>query len=178
MMRTLLAALLASLVGGLAYAQPVPDPLAPARNGLVQCFTPDVAIKACRAIGSYAFNADGSIDSTAVVVVNLQPLIVMTVTSPAFVRDEMLCGPLDLAHLEAASFAVEGVPAAESETAAFRAAMRTRMAPMVGEVCSAYTAQGEGFAVAGYHNGSQHDGLSDFMIWIDPSDGYVVRAAH
>ena len=176
MIRLVLAALgFCTLIGGPAQAQPV-DPLALAREGRLSCFTPDLAAKTCRAMGAYSFHHDGSIESEGVVIINFDPLIVMTITAPVYVRDEMVCRPLRLADLDGAVFEIEGAPATAEQTNALRVQMRARMAPMEGEICSAYVRDGDGFTSTGYFNGRRHSGLDDRMIWVRPEDGYTVAA--
>src|SRR5580698_4644363 len=69
------------------------DPLAPARVGELQCYTPDTVRKTCSALAGYTFG-NGGIDNQAEVLLSPKPIIVMKTVSPVWVRACSVCGPL------------------------------------------------------------------------------------
>ena len=66
---TRLATCAAAIAAAILFigADTVPDPLAPAHSGMVQCYDPHTDVKTCRAIGAYSFESDGTIQNEATV---------------------------------------------------------------------------------------------------------------
>jgi hypothetical protein len=154
-----------------AHAQS--DPLAPARQGQVQCFEPDAANKTCAAIASYAFAADGTINNTSDVLIFPEPAIVMHITSPVTERGDQVCGPIRNEDIASAQFVIDGQPTSDDNAQTIRAQMREQLAAMIGvEVCSRFVPDGGGFrAVATAGGRPQPD---QRVAWVRPSDGYRV----
>lgn len=175
MMRMVLAALALSTLASAAAAQPAADTLAPAREGQLQCYSPTPA-KTCRALGGYTFASDGAITSNAVTVIQPQPLVVMSISSPATVRGDAVCGPVRASDLEAATFTIDGAAATPEQSTSIRAAMAPMIQALAGEICSTFTPQGEGFVTTATLNGEPMAGYSETVIWVGPTDGYAVRA--
>ena len=46
------------------------SPIAPAAQGQLQCYTPDVARRTCRSLAAYKSKANGAIDNTAIVLIS------------------------------------------------------------------------------------------------------------
>ena len=61
------------------------DVLAPARQGQLQCFEPNVTAKTCQSLGGYMFAANGVIDNVAWVLIMPQPVVIMRISSPVVV---------------------------------------------------------------------------------------------
>jgi hypothetical protein len=173
-MRAVLAALAIGLISApAAHAQT--EPLAPARQGQVQCFEPDAANKLCAAMASYAFTADGVISNTSDVLIFPEPAIVMHVTSPVTVRDGAVCGPIRSQDIDAASFTIDGQPAGDDNAQMIRSQMREQLAAMINvEVCSRFVPDGDRLrAVATIGGRAQPD---QHVVWVRPEDGYRVAA--
>lgn len=146
------------------------DPLAPARAGQLQCYTPDESRRTCRSIASYNFRADGVVHNQAVVL--LEPNLIMKVSTLVDVRDGAVCGHLD--GIDAAEFIVEGHPADAQQTFRLRKLLAATYGFAAGrEYCTQYTPEGEGYRTALTVDGVPMP-QSRYVIWVDPADGYRV----
>ena len=161
----------------LALAVPAPlqaaDPLAPARDGQLQCHMPDKARKTCAALAGYTFAADGTILNQAEVMMNPSPLIVMRDESPVVVRDGAVCGPLG--GFEDAVFTIEGQPADPATADMIRGQVSAAFRQLGTEGCTRYAPQGEGWLAEAVVDGRPRPDLNQTVIWVSPSDGYSVR---
>lgn len=166
-------------IGAVALATPASaqeaDVLAPAREGAMQCYTPNIERRTCRAIATYTFAADGAIDSGGHAVISPQPVIIMTANSPVVVRDGAVCGPFTLADLERATFTVDGRPASLEETAFIREQVAQAPGIIDTEVCSTYTlTEGGVYRTEATVDGVAQPDFTDTVIWVRPEDGYTV----
>jgi hypothetical protein len=151
------------------------DPLAPAREGRLQCFEPNVAAKTCQSISGYTFQANGVIDNPAQVLINPSPAIIMYITSPVAVRNNAICGPFAAADLQRATFTVGGAAANDADTADIRSALTQQLAPMIGrETCMTLTPDGDGFRAETTIGGTPQPQQTQRVIWIGANDGYRV----
>lgn len=151
------------------------DPLAPARQGQVQCYEPDVARKTCQSIGSFEFQENGVIQNTAVVLVMPNPVVIMRIVSPVTVRDGGICGPLKLEDINGAQFMINGQPATETDTQRFRTQFAQQMSPLIDvETCISLTPADGGFRADTAMNGRVRPELAQQLIWIRPEDGYTI----
>lgn len=161
----------------LAFAVPAlpqaADSLAPAREGQLQCYSPDVARKTCAALAGYTFATSGEILNQSEVMINPAPLIVMKDETPVVVRDGAVCGPM--AGLDGAVFHIEGAPADAETTEMIRGQVEAAFAEMGTEGCTRYTPQGEGWLAEVAIDGQPRPELNQPGIWVSPSDGYSVR---
>lgn len=168
----------ALVAGALICALPAvaqSDALAPARQGQVQCFVPNVAAKTCQSIGSYAFNANGVIDNVSETLIMPQPAVVMRASSPVTVRNNAICGPLTAADVGRATFTIDGRPASEQETANIRAGLTEQLAPMFNvEMCVSVTAVDGGYRADSTVGGVARPDLAQPVLWVRPEDGYRV----
>lgn len=163
---------LAFALAAVAPQQPA-DPLGPAREGRLQCHSPDAARKTCGAIATYSFAADGTISNQAEVMLNPSPLIVMRDQTPVVVRDGAVCGPLT--GLEGAVFTIDGQPADPQTAEMLRGQLSAAFAQLGTEVCTRYTPQGEGWLAEAFIDGRPRPDLNQPVIWVPPTDGYSVR---
>ncbi len=150
------------------------DPLAPARIGDVQCYTPDPVRKTCRALGGYSFGADGQILNKAQVILQASPLVTMTTVSPVTVRDGAVCGPLS--GVDKAQIAVRGHRLPEEDAAPIRAQIAQSMAATLGkDVCTTYRRSGDWWIAEVTMNGAARPDLQDTVLWVPASAGYSVQ---
>jgi hypothetical protein len=150
------------------------DPLAPARAGELQCYTPDTVRKTCSALAGYTFGSDG-IDNQAEVLLSPKPLIVMKSVSPVWVRAGAVCGPLRKQDIDAATIFVFGQVASDAQAAQIRAQIEAGYGSRLGkEVCTTYTLAGDRYIAQVTIDGSQHPELSDKVIWVRQDEGYTV----
>lgn len=151
------------------------DPLAPARQGQIQCYEPDVARKTCQSIGSFEFGENGVIQNTAAVLVMPNPVVIMRTVSPVTVRDGGICGPLRLDDINRAQFAINGRPATDTDTQNLRAQFAQQLSPLINvETCISLTPVDGGFRADTAMNGRVRPELAQRLIWIHPDDGYAI----
>src|ERR1700754_1049946 len=109
-MRSLALVAAFAVLSPAAFCEP-PSPLARAEKGDVQCYAPDKAHKTCQSTASYKTMPDGKIQNTAVVLVGLKPVVVMTTTTLVSLRNGQVCGPIRQADIDKATYSVDGEPA-------------------------------------------------------------------
>lgn len=175
-MRVAMLGLFASLalLASPAAAQTA-DPLAPAREGRLQCFEPNVAAKTCQSISGYTFQANGVIDNPAHVLISPAPVIVMHVNSPVTVNNNAVCGPIAAGDIQRATFTIDGAAASEADTADIRGALVQQLAPALGhETCMTLTPDGEGFRADTTIAGVPQPQQTQRVIWVGANDGYRV----
>ena len=155
------------------HASPrLPPPIAQANDDRMQCYTPDETKRTCRALASYKLRQGCGIDNTAQVLVAKDPAIVMRVITQVEVKNDQVCGPIRSEDLAIATFTVGNQPADAEQTAKLRQQMQTAMQPILGrETCTSFTPDGRGFRARVITGGESSD---DRVIWIAPSDGYIV----
>lgn len=168
------AALALGLMASPAMAQDG-DVLAPARAGQLQCFEPNPVAKTCQSIGGYTFNANGSIDNAAQVLIMPQPAVIMNVTSPVTVRNNAICGPLTADDIQRASFTIDGAAASADDTAAIRSGLTEQLAPILNvEGCVTLTPDGDGFRADTILSGAPQPQMVQRVIWVGANDGWRV----
>jgi hypothetical protein len=174
-MRIWLAALvLAAPVAARAAPAPVGGPLAPAAQGKLQCFVPDMTKRTCQTLNSYARDTSGEIQNTSTVAVSADPAITMTTRGPVIVREGRVCSAVRDEDIAQASFTVAGQPADARQTADLRTHMAQAIKPLVGhEVCTTYTQSGSAFVAHSTLDGAPQSD-SEAFIWISPTDPWKV----
>ncbi len=170
---TLAAGLLGWAVG--AQGASLPDPLAPAAVGQVQCYSPNPTRKTCQSIALYARGADGRIVNTAIVLIAPSPVVVMESASPVDVRDGAVCGTVHSADLDVAKYTVNGQAIGGQSADALRQQLRQALAPVLErEVCTRYAPDGDALAATATLDGVAQPALSQRVIWVSQSDGWRV----
>ena len=169
------AALAVGLVMGAPSAVAQQDGMAPAREGQLHCYMPNVERKTCQSLAGYSFDGD-SVSSSGAVLIMPQPLIVMSMTSSATMRDGALCGPLTQADLDSAHFTIEGAAASPEDEANMRIALAQQLAPLMNrDMCTRFTpAPGGGLVAESTLDGTPRPELNQPVIWVRPDDGYSV----
>jgi hypothetical protein len=152
------------------------DVLAPAREGQLQCYVPNVEAKTCESLAGYSFDAQGGIVSQGEVLISpAQPLVVMSMSSPVTVRNGALCGPMTAEDLQRASFTIDGAPADAAQTQSIRAMLTQQLAGLLGvDVCTTFTPDSGGFRAEASFNGTPQPMLTQRVIWVGADEGYRV----
>ena len=146
------------------------DPIEPAKQGLVQCYAPDVAKKTCRSMGAYDVQGD-TILNAATTLVSPKPLIVMRTVAPVQVKAGAICGVIQQSDLDRASFTYEGAAVRGDDAARMKTAISTAMAPLIGrELCTSFTAKGGMLAGEVSLDGVRQPDMDQKVLWVAPSD--------
>ncbi|MES2834447.1 MAG: hypothetical protein V4707_07065 [Pseudomonadota bacterium] len=164
------AALLSLALSGPAET----DPLAPAREGMAQCYTPNKAARTCRALANYEFHADGTITNYAVVLVNPTPLIVMRAETMVHISHGAVCGTSSDSDIR--GFVIDGQTLAGPLDQQLRdASAAMRAAGPQGETCTTYIAGPDGaLAYSVSVGGQSQPDTGDTVLWVNPNEGWKV----
>jgi hypothetical protein len=150
-------------------------PLTPAQTGQLQCYGPIPETRHCQSLAGYVAGLGGRIDNPASTLLSKEPLIVMQTTTPVTIERGRVCGPVRADDIAAASFTVDGAPAAADLTASLRSATLTAMQSLIGKtICTAYVPDGNRFVAQATIDGVRRPEADQNVIWVSPSDGYSV----
>lgn len=151
------------------------DPLAPAREGKLECVTPNPATKTCMAMSSYAAQPDGSWKTTTTVMIAPAPLTTMETTTVLRAEGDAVCGTVLEADFKAAKFVSGGTPLTAEQAAPISSQLLAAIAPLVGKkACSRMVPDGEAIKTEATLDGAPAPYLNQRLIWVKPSDGYRV----
>ncbi|RZI99920.1 MAG: hypothetical protein EON90_09575 [Brevundimonas sp.] len=153
------------------------DPLAPARAGLLQCYAAaiDIDRKICAGISTYTFNADGSITTTSVNVMNDDPVILLGAASVVYVRDGAECSRIADHADHFTTIDVDGVRLEGEDLAMARRNLADIITATLGngEYCTRYTRKADGGIEAVTSvNGVEKPETRSQVLWIRPEDGW------
>lgn len=168
----LLMALLA-----LAGAPQDAGPLEPGRSGKLQCYGPNVAAKTCTAIGSYRFDADGTIWNIARNQINASPAVVLHATGKVYVKDGAECARPENRAEEITGIDVDGTPLQGDQFNAFRQQIAANISAVLGdgEFCSTYHPNPDGSMRAAVTvDGVARPEFESTVLWIEPDAGWTV----
>ena len=157
-------------------ATPPTDPIAPAKNGMLQCYTPNPDRKTCRALASYRIDPKGLIDNIAVVLINADQLISMKTHEPVTVKAGAICGQIHRTSIQAAEFEVAGQAASPDQAETLRSQVTAAYDSLFGkEICTSYRLDGSVYQATATIDGKPSpDAAADTVIWVSPGDGYTV----
>jgi hypothetical protein len=173
-MRSLALVTAFALFSPAALSEP-PSPLARAEKGDVQCYVPDKAHKTCQSTASYKTMPDGKIQNTAVVLVGLKPVVVMTTTTLVSIKNGQVCGPIKQADIDKATYMVDGAAATPKQAELLHQQMTDSMATLLNaDICTAYLSSGDGLTARETVDGVSQPKLDQHVIWVAPGDGYKV----
>lgn len=151
------------------------DPLAPARDGMIQCIAPNQEKKTCMGIARYELGADGSFTTSSKVAVAPSPLITMETRSKGSVENGKVCGKILRSDYEAASFEMDGAPVDEATAGAIRAQVLGAVAAMTDKTaCSTESAEGPLMVQNVTLDGVARPDLTHRTLWVKPEDGYKI----
>ena len=162
----------------LLAAAALADPLAPARQGQVQCYDPQPAKKLCRAIGSYEFAADGSIVNLGQTRISEEPPIVMFARGPVVVRGGQECAEGGLREEMIERIEVAGQPLDAGTLAVARSQIVASLPDYMrssGSLCSSYAAKPDGTLSATVDiDGVARPELTATVLWVRPDEDWTV----
>jgi hypothetical protein len=169
--------LTAALILAAAQSAPsAPNPLAPARSGQLQCFTPAPSRKVCGALAAYTFGPAGAIQVRAdVLMAPASLLIVMRTSTAVEVRSGAVCGRVRAADIQASTFTVAGRPVPQQMVQLMSPQILSVMSSHINqEICATFVPNGPGFTTQITIDGTAHPEVSDTFIWVRPNEGYTV----
>jgi hypothetical protein len=159
-----------------AWAEPLPDPIAPASKGQLQCHSPDVVRRTCNSLAGYKARPDGVIENTATVLVSQNPVVTVEMTTIVKIKSGQVCGAILKKDIDTARVVSEGKPLDNAHTAAFRKLLKESMQGILGrEICTAYEAKGASFIAHASIDGKPQPDHDQPVMWVSPDEGYTVK---
>ena len=154
-------------------ADPMPDPIAPAAAGKLQCYSPDTVHKTCSSLASYRTNTNGTIDNTATVLVSRNPVLTMETISPIEIRAGKVCGRMREHDIDAAKFAIGGQELDAKRADTLRKQLKIAYKDVFDhEICTAYVPDGGTLVAKATMEAARMP--EQRVKWVSPNDGYKV----
>ncbi|MDF7774459.1 hypothetical protein P1X14_04305 [Sphingomonas sp. AOB5] len=165
------------ILGGLllmALVQSAPDPLAPAREGKLQCTMPNVAKKKCLAMTRYTPTPTGHRNTTTVII-SAAPLVTMEMSSEGTTEGEAVCGVLRHEDILAATVRIDGQPMSPADAAPLIDRMIDGLQENFGrKICTCFRAEGDLMVSEAEIDGTPRADMKLSFLWVRPEDGYTV----
>jgi hypothetical protein len=153
----------------------LPDPIAPAATGKLQCYMPDVSHKTCNSLAGYKTGPDGAILNTALVLISKNPVITMETVSPVAVKAGTVCGVVREQDVENAKFATADHALDAKQAGPLREKMKMAFKPIFNhEICTRYVADGDSLLANATMDGQALPGGEQRVIWVAQGDHYKV----
>jgi hypothetical protein len=157
-----------------ARADELPQPIAQAGSGKLQCYSPNPAKKTCASLDGYRIDSNGMIVNTSIVLIAPNPPLTMQTASIVTIRNSQVCGLLKREDLDQATFMAAGKPVDSKQADQIRQQMAQDAKDEIGhEICTAYVPKGNGFVAKESDNGAPPKG-EEPVIWVSPDEGYRV----
>ncbi len=153
--------------------QAVANPLSNAESGLLQCHRPDIQKKTCQSIASYSFTGTAAYDNTAVV--PIAENVTLETNTPVVVKEDAVCGFIRAEDTIAGVLRVNNVEVEPDKARPVLANIAKAMGQFAGkEICTRYEDTAGQLTAKVSINGTYQPGLDQRVIWVLPSEGYVV----
>lgn len=151
------------------------DPLAAARDGMMQCTAPDAARRTCKSLSSYAFGPDGVLNRAEAVISPNMPLV-MRIATPVTVRGSAVCGPIRAEDIESSQIVFAGRPITGEQAEKAKAQLKGSLGGLIGaEICTTFQAAQQGYTTQVSVNGAPAPDMSGApVIWVKPGEGWKV----
>jgi hypothetical protein len=163
-----------ALASAAALADELPQPIAQAGDGKLQCYSPNPAKKTCASLDGYSVDTNGMIVNTSTVLIAPNPPLTMQTTSKITIKNSQVCGLLKREDLDQAIFLADGKPVGSKQADQIRQQMAQDAKNELGhEICTAYVPKGKGFVAKESDNGAPAKG-EEPVIWVSPDEGYRV----
>lgn len=155
-------------------SQSAPDPLAPAREGKLQCTAPNVAKKKCLAMSRYVPTATGYRNVTIVTISGV-PLITMEIAADAIIEGDAVCSVLRHEDILAAKIVAGGQEMPAADAAPLIDRMADGMKDNFGKkICTRFRADGDAMISEAEIDGTPQQDMTLKFLWVKPEDGYTV----
>ncbi|WP_404339033.1 hypothetical protein AB2M62_07585 [Sphingomonas sp. MMS12-HWE2-04] len=160
----------------LAAGQASDDVLAPARQGMLRCTTPDQTHKTCATLTRYTVHPDGGFDAEVTGMASRPAQISIRYTMPGTVENGALCFVHSGGALSGASFTKPGAKLAPSLQETLRAQVSAGMASLSGKKrCYRDRIVNGSLVSATTLDGVAHPELDRPVLWVRAEDGYKVQ---
>jgi len=168
----IIAAIMSILAGATAADA---GPLAPAAEGMVQCYEPDDLARTCRSIAGYRLITGGTYANDAAVLISPTKNVILEITSPVEVKNGAVCGTARAKDVLDGRLRAAGSLVPQDKAAPALAQLVTALAAIIDkEVCTFYTPKDGVFIARASIDGIDRPELNQRVKWIKPSEGYKV----
>ncbi len=168
-MLTILALLAASQV------QLAVDPVRATLAGQAQCYSPDVARKACVSMASYE-RVDGRIVNRAVVLLGKSPAVTMETAGTVTISNGAICGAVTERDIRAAKLVADGNPVDPQAAASVLERMVGAMSAVLNkQICTTYVADGDMLLGKVKIEGAAQAEPDEHVRWVSLADGFSVK---
>jgi hypothetical protein len=150
-------------------------PLAPATQGMIQCFEPDDLAKTCHSIAAYRQIGESIFANDAAVLVSPTSAIIFESTMQVELKENAVCGVLSRENYTNGRLRVGNtlVPRAKAEPALAQIAAAAQ--PFIGkQICSYFLRKGDMFTANAVVDGVERPDFQKRGKWVKASDGYTV----
>lgn len=165
------------LMLALAAPQADADPMAPAKDGKMQCHAPDDAAKTCRSLASYTPLPDGSYRNDATLLISPAGPITLKTTGVVRVKNGAICGRLTDKQVTNAKLFYAGQPMPAAQANALMERIDAAMDPFIGkQICTSYAPGDNGLLTASATiDGVAAPERTQKVRWVSAADGYQVK---
>lgn len=157
-----------------AQAGSLPDPIAPAGIGKLQCYAPDTSHKTCNSLASYTSGPNGTFDNRAIVLVSKNPIITVETVSPVEIKADQVCGKIREQDIDAAKFAAGDHVLDKKQAEPLRQNLKRAFKDIFDhEIYTAYVRDGSTLVAKATMDAVAMPGAQR-VIWVSPDEGYRV----
>ena len=160
----------------LVAASSVADQMAPAKQGMVQCQSPDVLFKTCDSLSKVSQIGPDLYRIESEMLVDPDGPVVITEISTVSVQGIQVCDTVRLAEIDQWDVKVAGVPTTAAQAARHRSRIKRQLAFLSGQSICTTVVPGE----QNMHNvqatiGGRRVPAFDYaMKWVSPDEGWKV----
>lgn len=153
--------------------QATANPLSNAETGLLQCHRPDVQKKTCQSIASYKSTGSSTYDNKAVV--PLANNVTLETHTPVVIKGDAVCGFIRAEDTVSGVLRVNNVEVESDQAQPVLEKVAQAMGQFAGkEICTRYEDSAGMLTAKVSINGAYQPSQDMQVIWVSPSDGYVV----
>lgn len=150
------------------------DAWAPAKDGAILCSSPDFEKKTCDALSLVSFDPEGFMhNEDQWVQPEIDEGVVISMRSKASLKNGRSCMVYDEAFIDSASFARDGAPVPEDESANYRRRLKEALAEVIGhELCLRLSPYGKSYSAQMSIDGFEIAAATRWVAWVKPGNGY------
>jgi hypothetical protein len=175
----IMAGMLSAQAAPPASWNPVDDPLAPARQGLMLCSNPDHDTKLCSGIISFAFESGGPIAGRSWTGVESYLPVSIQIKSKVEVKNSEFCFHVAVKDVDDIVFFISDAPAKPGEIELLENDVRTMLANDIAgkQVCHRHFVDGNNLMARVFVDGEEDIDAAATLAWIDKAAGYRLLPA-
>ncbi len=151
------------------------DPLALARFGMSQCYSPNFKARTCASLVSFRDNGDGTMSNISSVLISSKPVAILKTVTPVSVVNGAMCGQISHEDITAGTLSVNGSLYAADAAAPILARIADGMTPLYGhQICTSYTDNGKDLTAHVALDGEAKPDQDNEVAWVADKDGFKV----